>query len=415
MFLEKREPFLKETHKNVCGDDKYSQAFDEFLGKTRIISANLPEREEVFCFEEGKRIVDQLISDQPDYPFVASPENPELERELRTPRIFREFFETRGTSLASPRPIVNSHKTTLFISAGVQILEDAMYNEAPIPSGRLFVAQPVFRTHFINKEIGEGTSTSFVNVATESVNQSPEAHFEGLHDWFDFLQSIGLKRSKFHFLSDSKETKWGGKEITLKRVKIRYDGLSIGDAAYIDDFPQTSRDGLQISDIGFGLERIRWILRGGSCSELICEDENYLASDRTIDHAKTLALLAGAGVKPHYKAHGYRFRQLSKRLVGECTEKGWVDLDSLLDIFYTQWGRWINLPLSKKETIDRVKKENMRNFNAELLKRLRAFYADVGVDINKPTNMVVKLLKGTSADPSVVQKTLKEMGEGVSL
>lgn len=330
-------------------------------------------------------------------------------RYLQTPEFLKNFFEDANFKAMPAKLIVNKAGSTLFMSAGVQILDSIIHEEKEIFSEKIYVAQPVFRTQFIDK-IGEGISSSFINIATEMVNKSPEEHFMILNKWMQLLEGFGLNKENMILKSVERYSKWGKRRFSCKILKIHYNGWGLGDAAYID-MPQDSRNNISISDIGFGLERIKWLLSPDKSyfQSIVPSDKELVEFDsELIDYVRTLTLLAGSGVKPSNNAHGYRFRQLSKLLTKINLEKK-ANLNDLISIWYDDWRKWTDLPVDKENSIRTINLENERNFNRELLDILKKDYPDVGIDINQPTTKVIELLNGTSVDRNHLREVLNKI------
>lgn len=386
---------------------KYNFCLIDFINRNNLKEVELPGVGKGFCYPEREPIL------TPNYREHFSIDSLDQENVLRlsTPDFIKAYFETKDYRIVESKELVNPKGTTLFICAGVQVLDNVIHNDDKVPEGKLFVAQPVLRTQFMD-QIKEGISTSFVNIATEIVNPSVDEHFKALEEWLNFLQLLGLQRSNFFFLLTQKDRKWGDKKLKSQDFRIRYNGFSLGSAIFLYDIPKKQRQNLQISDIGFGLERLRWMLGGGSYTDhLIPGQKLSNFDDQVLDYARTLALLAGSGVIPSNNEQGYRFRKFSKLLVARnisCHH----DLQFLLESFYNYWERWAKLEVSLEESLERIRKENERNFNRELINRLIRTYPDVGIDINLPTKDVIKALKGTSVELEVLKKILEEIEWG---
>lgn len=337
----------------------------------------------------------------------------ELQREilenLKTPEFLKSFFEKAEFKNISSKSIINENGLTLFISAGVQVLDPIIHDEKEIFAEKIYIAQPVFRTQFIPK-ISEGVSSSFINIATEMVDKTPEEHFHALDRWMELLNILGLNKENIILKSIERYDKWGKRKFLQKILKIYYGDLEIGDALYID-MPQDSRENILISDIGFGLDRIKWLLSDNkSYFQTIAPDnEAFLNLDRkTIDYTRTLSLLAGFGVKPSNNEHGYRFRQLSKLLVKTNLGKK-INLNNLIKLWYNDWQKWTNFPISEEDIEKIINMENERNLNREILDILKEDYPDVDIDINQSTDKIIKLLKGTSVDEKYLQEVLEKL------
>ncbi len=349
-----------------------------------------------------------ITHDGRHFRFLESPIDQKGAELLSTPDFFNQFFTKNGFDVISPIPLVNKNGTTLFICAGVQILDSVIHQEAPIPQKPSFVAQPVLRTQFIDY-IGEGTSTSFINVSTCQLNLSRQEHFQHLQTWVDLFLQLGLKETDLYFKIKPYEQRWGDKVVKSEKIFIIYDGLEIGDSSYVENLPQKGRRNLSLSDIGFGLERIKWIMQGGSYFDVL---GNGRVSDN-IDRVSavcthTLSLLAGEGLKPSNKEQGYRFRLFSKKLVSDILGNH-LETNEQVRSYYDYWKIWTNLSLSVDQALHAVTQENTRNFNRNLLDKLCEKYPDVGLDINLPTTVILKRLKGTSVKPDYLSQVLYEL------
>jgi len=349
-----------------------------------------------------------IISSERRFRFIEQPVNPKGAELLSSPDFLSQHFADNGHTVVAPLPLINRGGTTLFVCAGVQILDPIIHQEAPIPSDPVFVAQPVLRTQFIDC-VGEGTSTSFINVSTCQINVDQGEHFRCLQTWIDLFVRLGLNKDDFYFKTKPYEQQWGDRVVKGEKMFIVYDGLEIGDASYVPNLPQKNRTDLSLSDIGFGLERIKWIMQGGSYFEALGEGLVVTGIDEVaIACCHTLSLLAGEGLRPSNKSQGYRFRLFSKKLVTATLGVHPVVLEQI-GSYYDYWKKWNNLPESKDWVLQAIAQENTRNFNRVLLNKLSEEYSDVGLDINQATAVILKRLKGTSVRPDHLIQTLNEL------
>ncbi len=404
--MEKFEDFTKEKENDFL---IYKEALHNFLSDNKMAEKAVSEKDKYFSYSEGEKTLDELDLDNPEYLSHEKPVSIEAASKLETPVFISEYFKSKNCQVVPPISIINKQGTTLFTSAGIQILDNVIHNEEEIPKGKLFVAQPVFRTQFINKA-EQGISTSFINISTEIVNPTQEQHFNTFTEWLRFLESLGFNRSKLIFSFKDSRPKWGDKKFKSHVIKVHYDGLEIGDAGWIYDFPQETRSNLRISDIGFGLERIKWLLnRGNYFSPSDAEEEKIKGINSSIlDYCKTLSLLAGSNLKPSNKEQGYRFRQLSKRLISVNTKEH-EELNPLLEMYYKFWHKWSDISVSKEVALETINIENERNFNRELLNRLKEKFLDTDININQPTKELIRALRGTSVEKNFLNKVLEQM------
>ena len=349
-----------------------------------------------------------ITPDGKHFRFIESPTNPNEIELLSTPDFLNQYFDKNGFNVVSPISLLNKNGTTLFVCAGVQILDPVIHQETPISQEPSFVAQPVLRTQFIDC-IGEGTSTSFINASTCQINITPQGHFQHLQTWIDLFIQLRLKETDLYFKTKTDKQQWGDKTVKSEKIFIIYDGLEIGDASYVKDLPQKSRPNLSLSDIGFGLERVKWIMQGGSYFDVLGNGRvvnNIDGVSAVCSH--TLSLLAGEGLKPSNKEQGYRFRLFSKKLVSNILGNHLATQDQTRS-YYNYWKKWTKLSSSKDQTLQAVTQENTRNFNRILLDRLHEKCPDVGLDINQPTTVILKRLKGTSVKPDYLTQVLNEL------
>jgi len=327
--------------------------------------------------------------------------------EIDSPLFFLEFFKGYGFDIANPREITNPRGTTLFVSAAVQILEDVLHHDQlPILGQRLVVAQPVLRSQFVGRA-QEGVSTCFVNIGSESIGISKDDHLEILKIWLVFFQYLGIPPKELKFVTEERVSNWGEKKVNLETIRVRYRDISIGDANFIASFP-TGSGQISISDIGFGAERIRWLLLSKPYWSFL-SDSSVNFDPNVLDSWNTLALLGGSGILPSNHERGYRVRKVSKELAGLIGyQRSTVDIFHLA---YERWKKWIELPVKEAEAEELVLRELDRNTNALLKEKLQEQgFRDVGIDINLPKDQFIKLLRGTSVTKKVLEEILATMG-----
>ena len=338
------------------------------------------------------------------YDFIDIPLITETAEKIDNKEFAGKFFSEKGYEVLEPKSVINRGGSTLFTTSGVQVLDGVIFQEEEPISDEIFVQQPVIRTQYIDS-VDEGVSTSFINMSLEKVNPSIRDHFDSLRDTLDFFEQIGISRTDINFKLDSDKPTWGSKQFSNRIVRIFVGDLEIGDAVYMYDIEQNSRQSLTISDIGLGLERVRWVLEGGG---YFGKEEKGEINPRLVDYSRTLALMVASGLKPSNKEQGYRVRLFSKRLMRENIKHN-KDINSLIEDGYDYWKNWTDLELSKEETMSIIERENERNLNAELLSILKNDYRDVNIDINQTKEQVLKALRGTSVDSDHLDKLIKKI------
>jgi hypothetical protein len=359
----------------------------------------MPEQEQLLLNKEYEalhfeisRKEQQLFSEFKSRPIE---NQPDALGKLDSPEFLNSFFSQRGLEIISPLSIMRRNGSTLFTTAGVQILDPILYENAPIHTQSQAVIQPVFRTQYID-DVQEGISTSFVNPSTELINPSPSNHISLTRHWLDLLSQLGLDPKSFSFTPAEEVRSWGGQNFHAHVVRIDYKGVEVGDTSFLFNFPQTGRPPLQVSDIGFGVERLRWLFEPSYAKSLGFSQEEALLGIASLDHIRTLVLLAGSGLKPSNKEHGYRFRQLSKRVIDQNTVTQEESL-SLMETSYKLWSKWIKLSQPLDEVKQAIDTENQRNFNRTILNLLEPVRGKIDIDINLPIGEFLKRLKGSRA------------------
>lgn len=292
------------------------------------------------------------------------------------------FFEKNDLVISNPMSIKLENATTLFVSAGIQKLESTIHKEDIFPNTPLLINQPVLRSQFLgSKEIE--SHTSFHNITTIDIDIDFNKHLNHLKKWIDFLMSSGFLKE--NFLLQLKETnpKIGDIKYNNFVIKVFYGGLEVGDAVFIPEIPQKTRPSFSISDIGFGLERLKHNP----------EKEHSIENDCL----KTLALLSISGVEPSNNNHGYRFRMFSKRLVSECGIN-YLKMSNTLELATEMIDYWLQSgyvnSIQKDEAIKSISLECQRNFNREILNFLKDKYNYLNeININQETSVFVDQLE----------------------
>ena len=319
---------------------------------------------------------------------------------LKSPDGLNRYFESVGFKSTEPVSVVEKDGTILYISSGVQIIDPVIQAESKIPDEKIFVAQPVIRSQFIDS-IKSNVSTSFINLSTESINNGPTDHFDSIRKWFYLLKSIGINPNEITIVEKSTNQRWGKRKFTNFVLKFFYQNVEIGDAVYIPTMPQDSRPPISISDIGFGLERLNAIAKDSQYyNEIVQNNPEMVGIDKKVlDYTRTLTLIASSGVEPSNSGHGYRFRLFAKRLVPEILGSV-IDVKKLISFFFDEWDKWGTLSVDKDRVTVGIAREIERNLNRLILDEVNKTHKLTGIEINRPTKDFWTALKnsGVSGD-----------------
>ena len=312
----------------------------------------------------------------------------------------KNFFNDKNYKLFKPYNIVNNNDT-VFITAGIQPLLRDYKNGIIDDCSNIYISQPVIRTQYLNS-ISEGSSIAFTNITTAAFNNSEEKYLHMLKDWNELLFELGMNKTDLMSFSDELCTTWGNIELEGKRTFHYYKDIEIGDTTFFTKIKDKDNNFTldSMSDLGFGLERLRWKTTNKSYYDLYSNNKDLNIEFKA--YISALALLAVNNVKPSNKNSGYRFRLFSKKLVEllkgkNLTENEMQYLDECI-VYWSNWQEMINsnskslitneytrntnrymLNILSKEGYDNLPKININISKDELIRRL----ISSGVDIEK--------------------------------
>lgn len=283
-------------------------------------------------------------------------------------QMMTDYFCSSGWGLSVPRNVANFDGQTDLVIAGVQMFDDIIHRNQPIRENKVFVAQPCVRMQFqAQVESHEGTSTSFVNVCTEKMGATLEEHLQTVDHWCTILSKIGLHMNDFIVIMRTSENDWGTGEFHSLELFFSYGGLELGDAAYLL-IPQSNREPIPISDVGFGLERITWAVNKTDSYFDALTPLTLGGSKEMLDSCRTLALLVGCGVQSSNKGPGLQFRRFAK-VLSEKYYSG--DLYHIFAYYLNYWAQFIKSSISCDAALRLVRLEIERFVNLKICERLK--------------------------------------------
>ncbi len=227
----------------------------------------------------------------------------------------RASFVEMGYKNHDPIEMTAGMNTDL-VSAGVQIFSDSILSGNPMDKSgfKYFVAQPCVRLGSLRSQedlIPSDMSSSFVNICTESLDIDVSKHLQSVDDWIFILSSIGLHARNIKLIVRDRIEDWGTGEFLVHQIFFVYDSVEIGDANFTFSLPNSEY--LSMSDIGFGLERVCWVVNGLSdYHDVFCDLGSSLDSHLQ-DTCRTIALLLSSKINPSGRGPGGRLRWLIKR------------------------------------------------------------------------------------------------------
>lgn len=321
----------------------------------------------------------------------------------------KKYFEERGYNCQKSNPVAHNEET-VFVTAGIQPIL-ARYRKGDVQeSKKIFIPQPVIRTQFASA-VSEGSSIAFVNPTSSGFNISEEEHEQLVNDWLELFYELGMKKTDISTCNDYYEREWGDLMVEGKRTFYYHKDVEIGDATF---FTKVTKDGKSIgvdsmSDLGFGLERLRWCANNKQGYFDLYSDSSYLTPDVKAT-LSVLALLAVNDIKPSNKNTGYRARLFSKKLAGIMNGFSMPkEFNEYLFECIKYWKEWQD---TKSDTeISAIQNEYIRNCNRIILDRLiNEGYTNVsGININIPKAEFKKRLVGSGVEPKKVDEYIGEM------
>lgn len=328
-----------------------------------------------------------------------------MEKNILYPNYMKEFFIKNNYSYYTPFPIINN-QDTVFVSAGIQPLLKKAREGQIKDCDKIYLAQPVIRTQY-SENIKEGSSIAFTNVTTATFNNSEEEHLKMVKDWYEFLSEIGVEKNKISTQSDIYETTWDDLSLCGKRTFHYYDGLEIGDTTF---FTKIKKDNQNlsvetISDLGFGLERLRWKTNNKSYYDLYNTFEDIDLKVKA--YLSALALLAVNDVKPSNKNAGYRVRLFSKKLINILQGRS-LNIQELnyLEECIMYWKLWQEKKCDNKELIINELTRNGNRFILDLL--CNEGYKNLsGININISRDELNKRIRSSGVPEERIKKLVK--------
>lgn len=327
-------------------------------------------------------------------------------KNLLVTEYIKEYFQGRGYNCVKPYNIVNNNDT-VFVTAGIQPLLYEYRNLNFDNASKIYLSQPVIRTQFANT-VAEGYSIAFTNSTTCGFNISEENHNNLVKDWIELFCELGMSRDCIFEKSKSYEREWGDLLVSGKKTFYYYNDLELGDTTF---FTSITKNGDNIgidtmSDVGFGLERIRWCISGKSYFDLY--SDSSLLSPEVKANLSVVALMAVNGVKPSNKNCGYRARMFSKRLAELLEGRSFSRLEeNYLMECVEYWKQWQEVTSDVDVSI--IRNEYDRNCNRYIIEQLTndGYQNLSGININISKEELGKRLICANVEKEKVKRLIR--------
>lgn len=256
-------------------------------------------------------------------------------RPLRSSEVLtriEEAFAERGVARGRVLPIRWNRDTDLTISA-VQALDPYLKDGRPFTYSQGFIPQPVVRFTGKRDDAGRlqpGFLTSFVNVSCVVPIQGVGEHVWLIDTWIGALSRLGLhaRHLRIHGTLDI----WARGNVRGITLHFTYAGTTIGDAVLLWN---TERPRHMASDIGSGLERLRWVQTGRSWPEAAFGDHVGDWPLELLDAVRTATLLVEGGIRPGARAPSSALNRVLDQIPRQIATAG---LGRLVRNAYVYWG-----------------------------------------------------------------------------
>lgn len=318
----------------------------------------------------------------------------------------KKYFLDRNYNCVRPHQIVNNNDT-VFLTAGIQPILSDFRNGKIGNSKKIYLSQPVIRTQFADS-VSEGSSIAFVNSTTSGFNISEEEHSKLVNDWIELFYELGISPNNIESKSKDYEREWGDLLVSGKKTFHYYNNVELGDTTF---FTKITKNGCNIgidtmSDVGFGLERIRWCINNESYFNLYSNSQQIIPEIKA--YLSAIALLTVNDVMPSNKNSGYRSRLFSKKLVNlldgiEMTN----ELQNYLLECIKYWKNWQEV--NKDIDINIIKNEYIRNCNRYVIDKLigEGYENLSGININISREELIKRLLSSGVEDEKIKKLVR--------
>lgn len=328
-----------------------------------------------------------------------------MDKNLLYSEWIKRYFQDRGYNISKPQQVAHNEET-VFVTAGIQpILARYRKGEIEGQTKKIFIPQPVIRTQFANS-VGEGSSIAFNNPTSSGFNISEKEHEQLVNDWIEMFYELGMKKQDISQMHDYYEYEWGDLSVAGKRTFFYHKDVELGDTTF---FTKVTKDGKPIgidsmSDLGFGLERIRWCANNKEGFYDLYSNSAHLTPEVKAT-LSVLALLAVNDIKPSNKNTGYRARMFSKKLAGITNGVSMPnEYNQYLFECIKYWKEWQDTKTDVEIAV--VQNEYIRNCNRIILDRLisEGYGCVAGININIPKEEFKKRLIGSGVEPEKVEE-----------
>jgi len=219
-----------------------------------------------------------------------------------------------------------------------------------------FIPQPVVRLTGRRADDGtlqSGFLTSFVNVSIVQPIKTVDEHVALVDSWIAVLSAIGL-HARYLTIAGTLRT-WTRREVGGITLRLVHGEMILGDAVLLWN---TADPAFLASDIGSGLERIRWAVIRDEWTEVVYgRPLCATATAGTLDALRTATLIVGSGIAPAHRGPGSVARRL---LRASATAVGTLGLSRVVRWAHDYWSLVCPLRLPWSEVCRIIETETYR-------------------------------------------------------
>jgi hypothetical protein len=230
-----------------------------------------------------------------------------------------QVFAEVGVQQAPLLPLRWHRDTDLLVSA-IQGLDPFLKDGVDRIWREGYLSQPVVRftgERDASSALREGYLTAFVNLSAVTRIASVARHVELLNAWIGGLSAIGIHASRLAIGGDL--AVWQRGPVSGITLFCECDGTGISDAVLLW---HTADPRYLASDIGSGLERLRWLLSRQSWATTTFGDSARYWSADLLDAVRTATLLAMSGIRSGPRGAGYGLRRVLGRIPASMAASG---------------------------------------------------------------------------------------------
>jgi len=245
--------------------------------------------------------------------------------------ILASTFDEHGIPQVPPLPLRWNRETDFTISA-IQALDPYLKQRRPYSYRQGYLTQPVVR--FTGKrdnsgQLADGFLTAFVNVSCVLPTRDLSEHAQILDTWLAVLSRLGLHAR--HLEIHGHTTPWQRREVQGITLRVTHDGLEIGDIVLLWN---ANSPWLMATDLGSGLERLRWAITRNAWPSVVHGPLTDRADPAVLDIIRAATLIAANGIQPSDRGPGSALRRLAGSIPAASAALG---LSAAVRSAYAYW------------------------------------------------------------------------------